>query len=64
MSWRDLKPLDDRYELERPEVSEAGSPGETLSEVTLTFSDPLVAGVVRGVAAIQARMGCVHGLGG
>lgn len=39
MSWRDLKPLDDWYELERPEVSEPGSPGMTLNEVMLTFTD-------------------------
>lgn len=38
MSWRDLKPLDDRYELQHPEV-ESGRPGTTLSEVTLTIAD-------------------------
>ena len=27
MSWRDLKPLDDRYEFERPDVSESGGTG-------------------------------------
>jgi len=39
MSWRDLEPLDDWHEFERPEVGEAGHPGTTLNEVTLTFTD-------------------------
>lgn len=38
MSWRDLKPLDDRYELERPSIAVAVGPG-TVTEVTLTFTD-------------------------
>ena len=54
MSWRDLKPLDDWYELERPDVSDlAGAhvsfqaEGGALvsvsgaSQVMLSFSDPV-----------------------
>ena len=40
MSWRDLKPLDDRYELERPDVTESMMAGRpTGGQVQLTFSD-------------------------
>ena len=47
MSWRDLKPLDERYELEQPTVSEGhyaerGVPGFPFGgHVTLDFSDEL-----------------------
>lgn len=41
MSWRDLEPLDDRYELERPAVSEAGAAGATDGTVRLYFNDAL-----------------------
>lgn len=41
MSWRDLKPLDDRYELERPAVVEAINIYPDGDKVTLTFTDPL-----------------------
>lgn len=42
MSWRDLKPLDDWYELERPQV-ESGhlESAARLQEIRLTFTDPL-----------------------
>jgi hypothetical protein len=39
MSWRDLKPLDDRYELERPSVTEAINIYPDGDKVTLTFTD-------------------------
>jgi hypothetical protein len=41
MSWRDLKPLDDWYELERPDVGESHvncEPG-CGGQVTLAFTD-------------------------
>ena len=46
MSWRDLKPLDDWYELERPSVKEKrGSDlvphSDIPGEVVLTFTDDL-----------------------
>jgi len=41
VSWRDLTPLDDRYELERPQVTESGEAGASDSTVRLYFSDPL-----------------------
>jgi hypothetical protein len=37
MSWRDLKPLDDWYELERPDISEDSGPFG--GQVSLTFMD-------------------------
>jgi hypothetical protein len=40
MSWRDLKPLDDWYELERPSVDESGGP-EDGGRIKLEFSDPV-----------------------
>lgn len=40
MSWRGLKPLDDRYELERPEVSEAARTDGQPSVIAV-FSDDL-----------------------
>jgi hypothetical protein len=40
MSWRDLKPLDDRYELERPSVVEVINIHPDGDKVTLTFTDP------------------------
>lgn len=43
MSWRDLKPLDDRYEMERPFIDQSGRPKEHISQVTLTFADPVSA---------------------
>jgi hypothetical protein len=39
VSWRDLKPLDDRYELERPVITEAISIHPDGDKVTLTFTD-------------------------
>jgi hypothetical protein len=39
VSWRDLKPIPDDRELERPHVSETGS--ATGGQVMLSFSDPL-----------------------
>jgi hypothetical protein len=47
VSWRDLKPLDDQWELERPHPLESGGPiagGNIPSPggvVTLTFADEL-----------------------
>jgi hypothetical protein len=38
MSWRDLKPLDDWYELERPVVMESASQ-ESGGQITLIFND-------------------------
>lgn len=38
MSWRDLKPLDDWYELERPDVTQPG--GLNATEVRVVFTDP------------------------
>ena len=40
MSWRDLKPLDDWYELQRPNVSESGNPDGS-GHVTAYLDDPL-----------------------
>jgi hypothetical protein len=40
MSWRDLKPLDDRYELERPVITEAVGINPDGDTVTLAFTDP------------------------
>ena len=39
MSWRDLKPVDDWHEFERPDVSEAGAAGATDGQVRLYFND-------------------------
>lgn len=39
MGWRDLKPLDDWYELERPAVTEAVNIHPDGDKVTLTFTD-------------------------
>lgn len=39
MSWRDLKPLDDEYELQRPVVTEAVNIYPDGDKVTLTFTD-------------------------
>jgi hypothetical protein len=41
MSWRDLMPLDDWYEFQRPEISEAGEAGATDGQVRLYFTDDL-----------------------
>jgi hypothetical protein len=40
MGWRDLKPLDDWYELERPEVTHAGGDGFPAGgHIALDFHD-------------------------
>lgn len=40
MSWRDLKPLDDWHELERPAVVESVNIHPDSDKITLTFTDP------------------------
>lgn len=39
MSWRDLKPLDDQWELERPTVVESVNIHPDGDKVILTFTD-------------------------
>ena len=42
MSWRDLKPLDDWYELQRPVIVESADVNPDDDEAILTFADDQV----------------------